>query len=93
MRLPAPVFCLALYLFLPLPGQADLSFMGQATAQPATLTPEQLYLNCRRAMFVRYGQRMELYGGPKLAMHPVIATQVIDECVRRNRWRLFRPPA
>jgi hypothetical protein len=61
-----------LYVFLSLPGQQGVSLIGEATAAPATLTPEQVYWNCRRAIFARYGRA---------------ATQLVDECVLRYKRR------
>src|SRR5262245_43442443 len=92
MRLPTPVVFLALLLFLLLPGQGRFSSSGQATAQPASMTPEQIYWNCRRAIFAKYGQRVTRNGRPDAVMYSQTATQMVDECVLRYKHRAARAP-
>jgi hypothetical protein len=92
MKLPGAVLCLALCAFFPLPGQQGLSLLGEATAAPATLTPEQVYWNCRREVFVKHGRAAMHYGRPDRVMYPHIATQMVDECVLRYRLRAARAP-
>jgi hypothetical protein len=76
-----------LYAFLSLPGQQGVSLIGEATAAPATLTPEQVYWNCRRAIFARYGRAATHYGKPDRVMYSNSATQLVDECVLRYKRR------
>jgi hypothetical protein len=68
--------------------QATTGYSGQG----APLTAEELYRKCRRSTFRRHGQRVIRDGRRKLAIASVAATQMVDQCVLRNRWRTVRAP-
>ncbi len=93
MRTLRFALCLALYFLLRLFGPAEVSLISEAAAQPAKMTPDELYLKCRNAMFRRYGHRVTDDGRQKLAMFSDVSVRLVDECVRRNNWRTVRAPS
>ena len=90
MRPLLPALCATLFLFLTLPSPDGLRLAPQA--QAAALTPEELYRKCRVSTFRRHGQRVIRDGRRKLAIASIAATQMVDQCVLRNRWQTVRAP-
>jgi hypothetical protein len=55
-----------------------------SAAQAAALTPEEAYRKCRNSVFRQHGWRDSRYPR-RLVMPAHAATQMVDECVRRQR--------
>jgi hypothetical protein len=84
MRLLA--FCLTLLLLALVRVPGDVWFSGSpSAAQAATpLTPDEVYRKCRKSVFRQHGRRDSRHPG-KLLVASHSATQMVDECVRRER--------
>jgi hypothetical protein len=76
--------CLTLFLLLPLCGAVGVWPGGASAAQAAQLTPEEVYRKCRKSVVRQQGWRDSRYPG-KLLVASHSATQMVDECVRRQR--------
>jgi hypothetical protein len=66
--------CLVLFLFLPSPGSKSIAIVSQAEARAS----ESLALQCRKAVFRKYGHRTR---PGVLTLRKEFVVQAVDRCV------------
>jgi hypothetical protein len=85
MGMRSLALCLSLLLLFLMCVPVGVWLSGSpSAAQAAPLTAEEAYRKCRKSVFRQHGRRDARHPG-KLLVASHSATQMVDECVRRQR--------